>query len=187
MRCSRQLKEGLNFLVRPAYLCILAEMKICLRVIFVVATGVAIVVAVLLWRHGEPRRDALQEVSKLADTLANNHGSELLEIVVTPAAVSSKTQAEQEEFIAKALADEISPEGVLALKNHAQFGLVKSIFPDEYAKWCLQAGVTADDCVAFKMEHDGIQAAVLLVHEGQTYRVVRCNNVKQMAMNLNHG
>ena len=162
-------------------------MKICLRVIFVVTTGLAVVMAVLLWRRGEPRRDALLEVSKLADTLANKHGSGLLEIVVMPAAVSSQTQEEQKEFIAKALADEISPEGVLALKHHAQFGLAKSLFPAEYAKWCLQAGVTADDCVAFKMEHDGIQAAVLLVHEGQTYRVVRCNNVKQMAMNLNHG
>ena len=173
----------IKLLVAFLKICILAKMKICLRVIFVVATGLA-VIASLLWRRGEPRRDAWQEVSKLADTLANNHGSELLEIVVMPAAVRSQTQAEQQEFIANALADEISPEGVLALKRHAHFGLAKSIFPAEFAGWCRRAGVDPDNCVAFKMERSGVRAEVLLVREGQNYRVVRCNNVKQMAKGI---
>ncbi len=156
-------------------------MKIWGRVIIVVATGLAVGAAVLLWQHGQPRREALHEVSKLAENLANHRGSELLETVVMPAAIRTQTQGEQQEFIAKALSDEISPAGVLALKQYAQFGLAKSIFPDEYASWCQQAGVDADNCVGFKMERAGIRAEILLVHEGQNYRVVRCNNVKQMA------
>ena len=98
-----------------------------------------------------------------------------------PVAIRSQTPAEQQEFIAKALQNEISPAGVLAMKHHAEFGLAKSVFPVESAAWCQQAGVNADDCVAFKMERAGIRAEVLLVREGQSYRVVRCNNVKQMA------
>jgi len=33
------------------------------------------------------------------------------------------------------------------------------------------------------MEHAGIRAEVVLVREGNVYRVLRCNNVKQMAEN----
>lgn len=153
-------------------------------VVGIVATVLAVSSGILFWQHGQPRRVALQEVSKLADNLANQHGSELLETIVMPAAIRSQTPAEQQEFLTKALAEEISPEGVLALKHHAQFGLAKSIFPDEYANWCQQAGVDADNCVAFKMERAGIRAEILLVREGQTYRVVRCNNVKQMAQGI---
>ena len=36
-------------------------------------------------------------------------------------------------------------------------------------------------CVAFRLEQDNIRAEVILVREGNTHRVVRCNNVKQMA------
>ena len=126
-------------------------------------------------------------VSKLADNLANHQGSDLLETVLIPTTIRSQTPAEQQEFLTKALADEISPAGVEALKHHAEFGPLESIFPSEAPVWCQQAGVNADDCVAFKMEHDGIRAEVVLVHNGQSYRVVRCNNVKQMAMDLNQG
>jgi hypothetical protein len=135
----------------------------------------------IFWQHGQPRRVAVQSISRLASDLANPRGSELLDTVLMPVAIRSQTASEQQEFIAKALHDEISPEGVLAMKHHAQFGLAKLIFPDEYVNWCQQAGVDADNCVAFKMERHGIRAEVLLVREGETYRVVRCNNVKQMA------
>ena len=127
-------------------------MKTWGRVVLVVATGLAVGAAVLLWQHGQPRREAVLAVSKLADNLANHRGSELLETIVIPAAIRSQTPGEQQEFITKALADEISPDGVLAMKQHAEYGPAKSIFPAEIATWCQQAGVNSDDCVAFKME-----------------------------------
>ena len=77
------------------------------RVLLVVATGLAVGAAILLWQHGQPRRAALLAVSKLADNLANNHGAELLERILIPVAIQSRTQSEQEQFLAKALADEI--------------------------------------------------------------------------------
>ena len=161
--------------------------KFGLGAIVVVALALAVWGIFLFWQHGQPRREAVLAVSKLADNLANHQGSDLLDTVLIPAAVRSQTPAEQQEFLTKALADEISPAGVLALKRHGEFGDLKSVFPKEAAAWCRQAGVNADDCVAFKMEHDGIRAEVVLLREGETYRVVRCNNVKQMAMNFNHG
>lgn len=156
-------------------------MKFRGRVILIVATGLAAGAAVLLWQHGQPRREAVLAVSKLADNLANNQGAELLDTIVIPVAIQSRTPFEKEQFLAKALADEISPAGVAALKRHAEFGPLKSIFPNEAPVWCSQAGVNVDDCVAFKMERAGIQAEIVLVHEGQNYRVVWCKDVKQMA------
>ena len=151
------------------------------RVVFFAALGLAVGAAVLLWQHGQPRRSALLEVSKLADNLANNRGAALLDSVLMPVVIQSRTPAEQTEFLVKALADEISPEGVASLKAHAEFGPAKVLFPNDYLRWCQQAGVNADDCVAFKMERAGIRAEVVLARDGATYRIVRCNNVKQMA------
>ena len=150
-------------------------------VVGIIATVLAVSAVVLFWQHNQTRQTALHSLSRLASALADSHNSDLLDFVLMPVAVRSQTPAEQHEFVAKALSDEISSEGILALKHHAEFGLAKSVFPDEYANWCQQADVNADDCVAFKMERGGIRAEVLLVHDGQTYRVVRCNNVKQMA------
>lgn len=145
-------------------------------------TAVLVVTSgILYWQHGQLRRVASQTLYKLASAQMNPNGSDLLDAILLPAAVRDMTRMEQQEFVAKALTDEISIGGVLALKRHAEFGALKSVFPDECANWCQQAGVNADACVAFKMERAGIRAEVLLVREGQTYRLVRCNNVKQMA------
>lgn len=160
--------------------------KLGQRVVIATAIILALGGAFLFWQHGQPRRVALQSISELASNLSNPHGSELLDTILIPIAVQSRTQAEQQEFITKALADEISPAGVEALKRHAEFGSLKSVFPKEALDWCSQAGVNVNDCVAFKMERAGIRAEVVMLHEGQTYRVIRCNNVKQMAMEGQH-
>lgn len=159
------------------------------RVLLIVATGLAVGAVVLLWQQGQPRREAVQAVARFADALASHKGAELLDAILIPAAVQSRTPAEQQEFITKALADEISPAGVAALKRHAEFGPLKSVFPQEAAAWCSQVGADANDCVAFKMERAGLRAEVVLVsnlspatdHPSPAYRIIRCNNVKQMA------
>ena len=43
------------------------------------------------------------------------------------------------------------------------------------------AGVEVDNCVAFRMERGGIRAEVVLASAKNSYRVVRCDNVRQMA------
>jgi hypothetical protein len=136
-----------------------------------------------LWRQGGPRRDTIKILNVFSRAINPENSGVLLENVVLPRALQNQTIAEQSEFLIKALRDEISPDGVLALKHHAEFGSLEKIFPDKAAAWCKQANANPYNCVAFKMEHDGIRAEVVLVREGQTYRVVRCNNVKQMAGN----
>jgi hypothetical protein len=96
---------------------------------------------------------------------------------------------EQTEFITKALRDELSAEGLEALRKGAQFGPLKELFPAEADAWASQAGVKAEDCVGLRMERNGIRAEVVLVrspnHESRPpFRIVRCNNVKQMALEL---
>jgi len=152
-------------------------------VVGIVSTVLAVSVGFLLWQHSQPRQAALESLSKLASTLADSHNSDLLDSILMPVAVRSQTPAEQQEFLVKALHDEISPDGVLALKRHAAFGSLKEIFPDKASAWCKQANVNPDNCVAFKMERAGIRAEVVLVREGNAYRVLRCNNVRQMAEN----
>ncbi len=56
------------------------------------------------------------------------------------------------EFLTKALRDEISAEGIGALKKDGAFGPLRKMFPTEAETWANQAGVKAEDCVAFKME-----------------------------------
>jgi hypothetical protein len=141
----------------------------------------ALGVGLVFWQHGEPRRAALEPVANLARVLTKPGSPDLLDAVVVPGAIRDRSSAEQQQFLEKALSDEVSPEGVLALKRHAEFGTPKSLFPNEAAVWSHQAGVNADDCVAFKMQRAGIRAEVVLRREGQAFRVVRCNNVKQMA------
>jgi stress-induced morphogen len=134
---------------------------------FFTASSVLVLGVFSFWHQDQSRRTALLSVSRLASDLANPCGAELLDTVVMPIAFRSQTPAEQEEFVAKALADEISQKGVHALKHHAEFGSAKSIFPAEYAGWCRRAGVNPDNCVAFKMERSGVRAEVLLVREGK--------------------
>ena len=151
------------------------------RVIILVTLALAVCGGFLFWQHDQPRRSASLALSKLASALANPNGSELLDTVFLPVAIQGRTPTEQREFLTKALADEVSAAGVLALQRGAEFGPLKSVFPNEAAAWCQQAGLNSDHCVAFKLERHGLRAEVVLVQEGKTYRVVRCNNVKQMA------
>lgn len=66
----------------------------------------------------------------------------------------------------------------------ATFGTLRQLFPVQADRWAQQARVNPEDCIAFRMERDGIQAEVVMLKPSTTeivYRILRCNNVKQMA------
>ena len=137
---------------------------------------------IIHWRQeDEPRRLCRDNLQQLAVALRAGDSAALLRSIVLPQAVAGRTAAEQSEFLQKALADEISEAGVAVLANKGRFGTLREIFPDKAAQWAGQAGVKIDDCVAFKAERNGIQAEAVLVREGNSYRIVRCNNIKQLA------
>lgn len=132
------------------------------------------------WKRDEPRRHALASLNDLRASLEANSSS-ILENVLLPQAVVGRTQSEQIQFLSKAMRDEISADGISALAHRAAFGPLSTIFPEEATRWAHQAGVTATNCLAFRMERNGVRAEVVIYREGTNYRVLRCNNVKQMA------
>ncbi|MSU57234.1 MAG: hypothetical protein EXS35_03465 [Pedosphaera sp.] len=139
------------------------------------------------WRQAEPRRNSFHTLQQFNHALASGDTPQLLALVSQPAALQGRTSAEQSEFLVKALRDEISVEGLAVLQRDGAFGSLTNIFPAEAKTWSNQAGVKPEDCVAFKLERNGIRAEVVLVQnpdrgtQNAELRIVRCNNVKQLA------
>lgn len=140
------------------------------------------------WKKAEPRRDSLQALRQFNDALASGNAAKILELVSLPSALIGRTAAEQSEFLSKALRDEISTEGLGVLQREGQYGSLTNIFPAEAAAWAKTANVPVQDCVAFKLERNGLRAEVVLAYNSPLHtpqsklRIVRCNNVKQLAM-----
>ena len=155
----------------------------------VVAIGVSVAAIVYWhWRQDAPRRACLDTATQLCSALNSGDTTKLLETVALPDALLGRTAAEQSEFLRKALADEISPEGLAMLRRDGQFGPLTNIFPAEATQWASQAGVNVGNCVAFKLERPGLRAELVLAgpsslnsQPSTAFRIVRCNNIKQLA------
>lgn len=166
-------------------------MQLKLKLALVVGALLIAAAAVYWWHHDAPRRDSLATLARLDNALHSANRAELLDLIVLPAAVQGRTAPEQSEFLVKALNDEISPEGLAVLRKDGAFGPLKELFPAEAEAWARQARVNPDDCVAFKLERNGLRAEVVLERIAEFearnakgrpgYRVVRLNNVKQLA------
>ena len=141
-----------------------------------------------MWHMGAPRRAALTFLDTFQAALSSNNSSVFLQAVATPVAIQGRTQSEQAEFLQKALRDELSVEGLAVLGREGQFGPLTNIFPVEAAGWAKQVGVPTKECIAFKLERNGQRAEVVLWQQATlnpnqppSLRLVRCNNVKQLA------
>jgi hypothetical protein len=157
-----------------------------------VALGVALAAGAFWWLHWKreaPRRASLEALAQLDTNLRTGSAEELLNLLVLPQALASRTRAEQTDFLRKVLRDEISPEGIEALRQHGTFGPLREVFPQEAEGWAHQAGVKPEDCVAFKLERsNAFRAEVVLVmpstaaaQPSTPFRILRCNNVKELA------
>ena len=127
-----------------------------------------------------PREKAAAALDRLDGALKSADGKALLDTLAVPAAVRERTTAEQNEFVRKALADELSAEGIRVLAREGQFGPLAVVFSNEAERWAGAAGVSVAECVAFRLAKNGVVAEVAVATNG-TPRVIRCNNVKQMA------
>ena len=153
-------------------------MRICAGVFVMLVIGVWAVVG---YRQGAPRRDSLVAVAALNQALAAPDHAGLLEQIHLPVAAAGRSPAEQQQWLVAALQDELSAEGLAELRRHAQFGPLAAVFPAEAQPWAEAARVRVEDCVAFRMERDGLRAEVVLHQTPEGFRIVRCNNVRQMA------
>jgi hypothetical protein len=113
--------------------------------------------------------------------VSSNDSSRLGDLTKLPAFLAVKTPTEQSKLLLELLASEISPEGTAKLIANGQFGSLKQIFPEEATDWAAASSVSPDDCVAFRMERQGIRAELVLLKSSETYLILRCNNVRQMA------
>lgn len=144
------------------------------------ALAVLVFVAYFTHRQGRPRREAISALEHLQQSIVGNSPGQLLHRLILPTALRDRTTTEQADFLRKALADEISIEGIETLAREGRFGPLKEIFPDEAEAWAAGGGVPTTDCVAFRLDRVGFRAEVVLVKFGQGYRILRCNDVKAL-------
>lgn len=133
------------------------------------------------YRLDEPRRDALAVVSEIDRALTSSDISKSLPLLELPAAAAARSPDDQAQWIADVLRDEVSSAGLEELRRHARFGPLAEVFPKEGRSWAESAHLSVESCVAFRMERGGIRAEVVLHQTPDGLRVLRCNNVKQMA------
>jgi hypothetical protein len=134
------------------------------------------------WRAGAPKRESLRALAHLESCLTTAGQVGALDTAVrVPLGRIEQTVWEREEFLRKALRDEVSPEGIAVMKREGTFGPLREVFPAEAEKWGTLFGVRPEDCFAMRMERKGLRAEVVVLAKGGEYRVLRCNNVKQMA------
>lgn len=106
--------------------------------------------------------------------------------MVLPFIPRSRTAAEQADFLAKTLADEISSEERTILPLDGRLGPSNHIFPAESAGWAGRAGVAPNNCVTFRLERNGDRPEVVLVQKpsprssSASFRVLRCDDVSRM-------
>lgn len=148
-----------------------------------VALGIAAYFYAVGSKQESPRLAALQTLTRLDISLRSNSTADsILANIVLPTAQSDRTPSEQTEFVVKSLRDEVSADGLAILNKSGIFGTLTNVFPEEGERWARQAGVDPADCVAFRMESSGIRAEVVLATNTPFYKIVRCNNVKQLAL-----
>lgn len=154
----------------------------------ILATTLFLATAVGAWfwcGQDEPRRAALGTLAQFHAALDSSIDRQfcLLDCVSPPSVIAGRTPVEHADFLHKTLHKERSADGLRLLKQHGHIGPLQKLVTAEAASRTGQAGVKPEDCVAFCLERDTITAEVVLVRAGDTFRVVRCNNVKQLARN----
>ena len=144
---------------------------------------IAAIAAVLWWRASvrNDRARAAEPARSLAAALASGDRAAIRQLVVTPDFLAAKSPDERDQLLLDLLASEISPGGLTILQESGQFGPLSEVFPAEADSWARAFSVSPDECVAFRMEN-GDNPAELVLHRGANgYRVLRCNNVRQLA------
>ena len=83
-------------------------------------------------------------------------------------------------FLRKALRDEMSEEGLRILMKDGEFGSLLDLFPEVGKGWAVRAGVSADECVAFRMEQNGVCVELVICTNVTPNQIVRVNNINQL-------
>ena len=153
--------------------------------LLLVLAGVAYA-AIFIWKgqlkENAPEREAASYASRFMEVATGAAEGALRDFTILPAAIASRTPQEQEDFVRKALRDEISEGGLAILVEEGTFGPLAEVFPEDFEKWATALNVDPTACVAFRLDKGAIRAELVLRKDGTYYRIVRCNNVAQLAL-----
>lgn len=127
------------------------------------------------------RETSLLVARQLSECIESGDLGRAKSLLKLPVSMGGKTSEEQERLMSDVLKAEVSQNGLLAINRHGRFGLLREVFPDEAEAWAKAFSVNADDCVAFSMQRNGLRAELVLWNNNGEFRVLRCNNVRQMA------
>lgn len=133
------------------------------------------------WSREAPRRNALDSLVHLNALVAGASQGTVSDVVVFPDLMKEKSREQASRWLRDVLRDELSPEGVAALRKEGDFGKLTDLFPEHALSWAKAAGAAPDECLALRMDRAGVTAEVVLVPGPHGFRISRCNNVKQMA------
>jgi hypothetical protein len=133
------------------------------------------------YRRNEPRRNAIAVVSDLERALTSSDVLKSLPLLQLPPAALAKTPEELTQWLNDVMSDEISSAGLEELRRYARFGSLVELFPDEGRRWAESVHVSPEKCIAFRLERNGLRAEIVLYETRPGLRVIRCNNVRQMA------
>jgi hypothetical protein len=128
-----------------------------------------------------PKRQAMSFAQSFESSLTSGDLSTVRDLTILPPVYQSRTKQEQEDFLGKALRDEISEEGLLVLQREGEFGPLLDIFPEKATAWTSPLGINPEQCVAFRLESGPLTSELVLRKTDEGYQVIRCNNIEESA------
>jgi hypothetical protein len=141
------------------------------------------IVSWLRWSSGAERKAALIPGISLCSAISDNDHASLRGLIPAPEFLKERSPVERDELLMELIGNEISPEGLAVLARDGDFGPLKEIFPGQADSWAGAFGANADDCVAFRLQRNGTTAELVLHRlPDATYRVLRCNDIRQLAV-----
>jgi hypothetical protein len=158
------------------------SLGISLTALFLLAAGMS--AAWWYWnsQKSSPDRAATLDVLQRLDVSLKDANGDPADWIMPPTVAEGKSPAEYDRWIREVLYEEISPEGLAVLKEEARFGPLLDLFPEQAEAWTSPYSIPAAECLAFRMERSGITAEVVVAPYKGSYKIIRCNNIKQMAL-----
>jgi len=118
----------------------------------------------------------------LAQALISGNSQAIGPYLVPPPHLAETNPVERQRLVLDLLDSEISPEGMAILARDGSFGPLRELFPTEADAWAKAFSVNVDDCVAFRLQRGNTTAELVLHRQPDTtYRVLRCNDIRQLA------
>lgn len=118
----------------------------------------------------------------LAQALTSGNSQVIGQCLVSPPHLAEANPAERQRLVLDLLESEISPEGLVVLLEEGQFGKLRDVFPSQADAWTRPYAVSPEDCVAFRLQRDLLTAELVLLRLADgSFRVLRCNDIRQLA------